>query len=536
MTASLDGYVSKNNLVTISKDEVVDFTLDAAAPIDGIVVDERGQPVEGALLEADGHAPPFADAFGIETNAEGRFHFGATPAGRYLLTVEADGYAPAHVQVVAPSSSVRVVLQRGAPFKGRVLEADGSPVKGVRVSADHDEGTTAQLDPEAVTDELGRFAIPHLAPGPYTVHAEREGRKLLTAVTLPASGELVKDLQFPPARRISGRVVDDDGRPLSKAIVKASPSGGVKPAAKSTGRATTNANGDFIVEDLFEGEYLLEAEAPHHELTLASVRARTGDTNVKLVLAKSSVVTGKVVSVSGEPVTSFELNGDELSPEDGTFTYPMLRVNGSWLAVRAEGFASRYIYLPALKGEKALGDIVLDRGRELTGTVTNAVNGQPVAGARVQAAVFREEGGRRSSYIDGLNSTVTDGAGAFRIGNLGTDAVKLSIRHPNFLDAMVDATPGAVVKLQPAATVEVVFETSSGHPVTGSVRTMAMDPAASGLPRMCDLMAGRCTLGGVAPGKYRLFYFGPSGGRIVPTEIDVEAGSHQRVALKFASP
>ena len=94
------------------------------AELRGIVVDERAQPLAGAVISALGGA----SAFGI-TDRSGRFTLRDLPAGPYLVRAHLQGYASARDRVVQVSTATRdisISLTRVASKEDQppVLQAD----------------------------------------------------------------------------------------------------------------------------------------------------------------------------------------------------------------------------------------------------------------------------------------------------------------------------------------------------------------------------------------------------------------------------
>ncbi len=81
--------------------------------IHGVVVDERGTPLSGAVVSALGSASAFA-----VSDRAGRFTLRSLPAGPYLLRVHRDGFAPARARMIdvrpAARDTMTIELHRGA--------------------------------------------------------------------------------------------------------------------------------------------------------------------------------------------------------------------------------------------------------------------------------------------------------------------------------------------------------------------------------------------------------------------------------------
>jgi hypothetical protein len=85
--------------------------------IEGLVTDERHQPVAGAAVTAQGR-----DLLIIETDRVGRFELRGIPAGTYLLRVQGRGYAASRREFV------QVVPSRGTHFDVQLRRAAASVI------------------------------------------------------------------------------------------------------------------------------------------------------------------------------------------------------------------------------------------------------------------------------------------------------------------------------------------------------------------------------------------------------------------------
>ena len=171
-----------------------------------------------------------------------------------------------------PRDAVQAQPQGTAVIAGRVVTADtGRPVKHARVMV----SAGGRQSRATTTDEQGRFRITDLMGGSYTISASRTGfvdavygqRRPLqpgTPVTLADGQELATiDLRLVRGGVITGRVLDEDGEPLARALVtvqryqyirgerRLSPAGGDQ----------SDDRGQYRVFGLPPGDYYVSADA-----------------------------------------------------------------------------------------------------------------------------------------------------------------------------------------------------------------------------------------------------------------------------------
>jgi protocatechuate 3,4-dioxygenase beta subunit len=75
----------------------------------------------------------------VRTDAQGQFRFDKVKLGEYVLTVEADRYAPQqrHIKVDTQPEPAEFTLKAGRLVRGRVVDAEGHPIGGVCVVLNH---------------------------------------------------------------------------------------------------------------------------------------------------------------------------------------------------------------------------------------------------------------------------------------------------------------------------------------------------------------------------------------------------------------
>ena len=123
----------------------------AAGSIGGVVADERGAPVEGAMVSALG--PRTAVAV---TDQSGRFHFPTLSPGPYLLRVHVSGFLSSRGQVVEVRASARTNSSIAVQHVGSVAapETAGSPEPAIPILAAGIGIAIQPLEPVANGDPL----------------------------------------------------------------------------------------------------------------------------------------------------------------------------------------------------------------------------------------------------------------------------------------------------------------------------------------------------------------------------------------------
>ena len=303
----------------------------------GCVVDAAGQPVPEArvCLITYGYYPALSPTVVEQTKAgpDGRFDCRLPRTlDRGWDVIELCAYAEGHAlcwvgPVAAPQNALRLVLPPPCPLRGRVVDADGKPVAGVRpvvtllnriAGFDPDlprpRGDTL-YPPRVISDLLttrsdreGGFELRYLPPG--------VGLCLATAEDGRAAVEGWQDwpdlygrgaqLVVAPAATIQGQVLRaGDGSPVRGVAVAASPLG--TWTAARFGTARTDARGQYEIPGLPPGCYQVWLQdppvrlvAPARHVRLAAGQALRG---VDLAASEGLEVAGVVADQqTGEPV------------------------------------------------------------------------------------------------------------------------------------------------------------------------------------------------------------------------------------------
>ena len=126
---------------------------------------------------------------GALTDADGKWEVTGLAASDYTLSHGKNGYnrvrgvriySPVHVSAEHPVRDIELVLMRGGVIAGRVLDASGEPLSGVRVSALRIVNAEAWSESQGdTTDDRGDFRLHGLQPGELYISASPEERQAM---------------------------------------------------------------------------------------------------------------------------------------------------------------------------------------------------------------------------------------------------------------------------------------------------------------------------------------------------------------------
>ncbi|MDX2011184.1 MAG: carboxypeptidase-like regulatory domain-containing protein [Myxococcaceae bacterium] len=409
----------------------------------GVVVDEDGAPRAGSVRDGEAGTGP------LSTDAAGRFVLEPRPPGEQVwLTAQAPGCAdgsPERVTIAPRLAEVRLSVRCAASVRGQVLDADGSPVPGARITT---KGAANDLDTQSTV--TGHFSL-QLEPGTVQLVVEHPRyRPLRQPVTAPSAQELV--LVLDAGGSVAGRVVDAQGRGLAGVEVAALP-GVVDELVAAMGsralRGLTDGAGRFEVQGLGAGRWVVAAEVQGQAMVTSEAFAlQPGERREGLELkAEGGVdVSGVVVDEKQAPVPGARVRFDptddkavkvrvignfitgrvrealRLMPRttvtsiDGRFEFRSVALSSVPLTVTAEGFdeATRVV----TKGEQVRIELRRRARWTVTGRVTDD-RGAPMPTFDINGSVFTPADGRFE--VDGTD-----------------DSQVVNVRAPGFLSAQRD--------------------------------------------------------------------------------------------------
>ena len=319
---------------------------------------------------------------------------------------------------------------------GRVIDPDGKPVPGARISVRRDDlREYSQLDvdrdkrgvvlAELESDHLGEFAVPLEVGRPYFLRVEQDGFAP-TVLQDRYAGEFVEVRLGPPAV-FEGRVVRaEDGRGIPAMI-----RGRVREVgSRDLFNARTEDDGTFRFEGLEAGDVTVDLHPEGAASPLwTRIRLVAGETvEHEFVCQNGYVVRGRVVdartglSIAGAQVSQgWSFRNVVTTNSRGEYAMEHFPGAGYYeMAVRATGYGRAERNLSGGVDGVIVADFELVPGRQAVGRVIDP-EGDAVAGAYVAAAASDRSGGNQK--LDWI-AVRTDEDGRFELVDLRPD-----VRH-----------------------------------------------------------------------------------------------------------
>lgn len=235
----------------------------------GSVHGKSGEPVAGAGVTVSSLSNSFSA--GASTGEFGQFSIAAVEAGnRYRIVVDPRTsdyrrFTSDPIVIDPASNSYDVQLEDGgqASLAGTLVDPTGEPLPYFTLWARNTDQTSTSPIP-VQTDAGGRFDPVLLDAGPVQLESRSSPRLEASGIALSAGESL--DVRIPldwGDDWLLGRVVDDDGQPVSQARVSVHWSRPFGDGRSMSSRQTrSDAAGFFEFSNLGAGEYQLTCSAP----------------------------------------------------------------------------------------------------------------------------------------------------------------------------------------------------------------------------------------------------------------------------------
>src|SRR6266545_1920034 len=346
-----------------------------------IVATDTGSAVRRAQVRISG--PDIGTKTAL-TDAQGRYEFRDLPAGRFNVSVSKSGFVTMQYGQNRPFEPGRpieladaqvmdkgdVSLPRGSVLVGRIVDEFGEAVAEAEVTAmrmqfQNGKRRLVPSGRNGQTNDLGQFRIYGLPPGEYYVSASLRNMSSMMIDMLgggpggptgsnqnsgyastyypgtPNPGEAQRvsvavgqelgsvDIQLQPVRlaKITGTAVGSDGKPMAGAMVMLMPT--MKDAMQFMpgGTSRTNSDGQFTLNGVTPGEYLLQVQsmgaimtAAGNAMTLAfSMTDRSGGSPQAPAQEREFAMAS--VNVAGEDISGMVVVGTRGAKASGTLSF-----------------------------------------------------------------------------------------------------------------------------------------------------------------------------------------------------------------------
>ena len=255
-----EGYIMYSSPIEVEQGKIttLNIRLYRSQIISGRVLDANGNPIPDAPVFAFNSNGTMANTAAI-TDSNGRYILdNDLSVGNYTVIVPAlfvKGYAPISSTLQLPlKNSVDLILQKSNTISGRIVDANGNPVKNATVfaiskSLNSDHTALAEFLGEgtaiAKTDEHGFYTMNSgIGEGTYIVTAAFGNVPTSDSIEVQAGDSAANiTLNFTETIVANGKVVDSDGKPIENALVM--PSFASTVPGVELFSAKTNSNGTF---------------------------------------------------------------------------------------------------------------------------------------------------------------------------------------------------------------------------------------------------------------------------------------------------
>jgi protocatechuate 3,4-dioxygenase beta subunit len=403
----------------IGEDSDLEVKLEPGQTVVATLKDPEGQPV------TNGYAFFAVDmSFGdgewvldqrVPADGEGRLVDKALPRrSRVRVAIDAPRLGREELSAVSNETDVAqfefpaVTMRRGnLKLAGKVLDAEGKPAAGMRVSVSPIGG---QASDSTTTDGKGNFRFEHILPGTVTVTAS--GGQGVFGSGSGRGGDTNMEVRLRPPggsssgsslATITGTVLDTNGMPAEGVLVMTVP-GMPSIPGRAQPEVKTDEQGAFSVQwqPLGVSSSLIARDLEHNLAAVERIDSRTTERNLRL--RPGLTIRGTVVDAAGKalPAASLRLSsrvfmvndsvarGDIALNERGEFQVSGLPLDVFYtLTAQSEGPALHQKTVTEAQARVNLIQleplVLKPLNRPLAGRVLDA-DGKPVSGAEIRIA------------------------------------------------------------------------------------------------------------------------------------------------------
>jgi len=544
-------------------------------------------PVSGASVSVDTGGTNF---FGMDmdmfdmgpvnasslTNEEGKFRLENLSAGLTTLEVKKEGFLKGKKNVFiredVPNEPVVIEISGGGTVEGRVIaQANGEPLAGAEVTF-AGQGFIADMMPffrtSTVTGSDGRFTFQTVPTGRQTLKISHEhaSSKLIDNIEVQEGKTIdIGDVALSSGGGIAGIVLDLDGHPVADAFLMAN-------YQSTFQQATTNSQGEYAITELTPGTYTVSLILNQSGL----MTGQTGNVQQKQALVEEGKTTELNFTVTpgynlsghvtkdGKPAAKFTVSyqladplrpareaGNIVTDADGRYAVNEIQPGVYNITVMHGEMQPGTIPTPLFSGSvEVKSDTVYDISLPTTGIsgrVTDAQSGEPIAGAIVSAIRSVEpqtaEEIIRTGRWGGITDT-TDADGLYTLEDVQEGDITVIVQHLKYTYDTHPVTLSAGEKVT-----GVDFQLKSGLSITGhAVLKESGSPVqrlfihllnASGITISNNFVTvgddGQFTITGLSEGNYVMNAYAQNVAPLYGVRCNVQSGKENSVSLIFSA-
>lgn len=503
----------------------------AKAAISGTVTSEDGKPIGGVKISLNLSGNYGAYQREAVSDDAGRYQIAGLAAGQYRISsVEPPEGSPwirlagwkMHYNVnvgEGKTATQDFQLSRGARLRGRVLDDNGKPVAGARVSCHMDSATEVGpksmyplpgqwYEAQAQTDAAGHYVLGALTQETYRITVAPPENSVLAWATvcginaMKAEDAEMQDIALVKGATILGSVVGADGKPLAGADAE------ITGAASGSRKATCDEKGRFTIKGLPTGTYKISVDAPEDSGLLEAqlegvVAIRSFSVERRLDLPLGGTVNAIVKDPDGKPLSGAKIYlnynppdakqygsinlGSGVTDEAGRISLrglgipPGRKTGGTWQmhvspppsALTLKGTS---VDLPSIEPGKTVdAEAKLSAGEAVITGVLKTPDGKPLAGCKMAVVRFN---GRGVSTGTQYAAALTDADGKFAIGDVEPDNWALTVEPPENSEFAPSIEPAR--NLAPGTTT-VEVKALKGSSIFGKIMNSKGEPVVAAL-------------------------------------------------------
>jgi protocatechuate 3,4-dioxygenase beta subunit len=442
---SIDSVSSMNfPIETVPDTEILDL-----GHISGTVVDENGEPLQGATVTLTNSTGLIVDT--ATTNSEGEFSFHYVVGGidEYNITVEKIYYNDTTIEKIDVSAGETtylgmLALVADAVATGRIIDGGGFPIIGAQVELMNESSTVIN---STSSDNMGDFSFEDIHYGIHTVRANASGYQNATiqfTIDKDNLNIVLSDLLLTGIGTIMGNVVDENIDPLAGCTVKLYNSTYFLMAT-----AFSDSSGNFSFSNVAEGvnEYSVVVSKDHYLAAMVDnidVSAGMIKDVGTLILQTNATISGNVVDSEGSPIAganvaifdeSHAIKDSATTDDNGSFAFSGLDYGLYVINASAVGYfemETDQFTIDKNNLNMSLSSIVLMRKGSISGKVVDA-SGDLIINASVE-------------LLDGngnlITTTTTNSSGEYSFIELRLGNYTILVNRSGFLNGTAEVILG----------------------------------------------------------------------------------------------